>query len=107
MKTLSASVRALSICLAVALPAAAQAPKHGMTVDDMQKMVRVGPPVVSPPVPADGDVVTNSSKPTGTTIRAATATAIHLSTNCSPGPMESARPDHLAQPMQLPPDQHE
>jgi dipeptidyl aminopeptidase/acylaminoacyl peptidase len=46
MKPLSRIVQAL--CLALALPAAAQAPKHGMTLDDMQKMVRVGPPVVSP-----------------------------------------------------------
>jgi dipeptidyl aminopeptidase/acylaminoacyl peptidase len=48
MKTLSASVRALYLCLAIALPLAAQTPKHGMSLEDMQKMVRVGPPTISP-----------------------------------------------------------
>jgi hypothetical protein len=74
---------------------------------DVGQRQHARPPGHLPAWLADGEVVMNSSKPTGTTMKAVAVMAIYLSTNCSPGPRESARPDHLAQPMQQLPDQHE
>ena len=41
-------VRTSVLLVSFALPLVAQTPKHGMTLDDMQRMVRVGAPEVSP-----------------------------------------------------------
>jgi dipeptidyl aminopeptidase/acylaminoacyl peptidase len=39
---------ALSLALFLTLPLAAQTPKHGMTLDDLARLVRVGAPQISP-----------------------------------------------------------